>query len=26
VLTTYSNRTNDRQNNLRVTVGAAYHF
>jgi len=25
-LTTYSNRTNDHQNNLRISVGAAYHF
>jgi peptidoglycan-associated lipoprotein len=26
LLTTYSNRTNGRQNNLRISVGAAYHF
>jgi hypothetical protein len=26
LLTTYSNRTNDHQNNLRVSVGAAFHF
>jgi peptidoglycan-associated lipoprotein len=26
VLTTYANRTNDRQNNLRISVGAAFHF
>jgi outer membrane immunogenic protein len=26
VLTTYGNRTNDRQNILRITVGAAFHF
>jgi outer membrane immunogenic protein len=26
LLTTYSNRTDDRQNNLRVSIGAAYHF
>lgn len=26
LLTTYSNRADDRQNSLRVSVGAAYHF
>jgi peptidoglycan-associated lipoprotein len=26
LLTTYSNRTNDHQNNLRLGVGAAFHF
>jgi len=26
LLTTYSNRTNNHQNNLRVSIGAAYHF
>jgi peptidoglycan-associated lipoprotein len=26
LLTTYSNRTDDRQNNLRISVGAAFHF
>jgi outer membrane immunogenic protein len=26
LVTTYSNRTDDHQNNLRISVGAAYHF
>jgi outer membrane immunogenic protein len=26
LLTTYSNRTNNHQNNLRLSIGAAYHF
>ena len=26
LLTTYSNRTNDHQNNLRLSVGVAFHF
>ncbi len=26
LLTTYSNRTDNRQNNLRVSIGGAYHF